>query len=88
MEEMRTISYNHLDWLEIQFLQWIGVSTPRQAAEAPGSHLLLVEAQSRAIEGDSKNGGPSHVDHSTLSTDAYMAPPPVHGHAQDSRHSI
>ena len=88
LEEMRTLSYNHLDWLEIQFLQRTGLSAPWQTEETPGPYFLVTETQSGAIEGDSKNSGTGNVDHSTFSTDAYMAPPPLHGHAQDPSHSI
>ena len=76
------------DWMEIQLLQRIGVSTPRQTAEALGPHCIIAQTQPGPTEGDSENSGPSDVAHSTLSTDADMVTPLVHRYAQDSSNSV
>ena len=85
---MRDFSYNHLDRLEIQFLQWTGFNPSGQAKETHGVDQLPSQTQPSTSEDDSKNGGPCDVAHTTFSVDANLAPPFVHGHAQNSSNAI
>ena len=88
MEAMRTISYHHLDWLEIQLLQWTCVSPSWWAKEAHGIGSLFVETQPSASPSDPKIGEPGDVAHATISFDANLAAPLVHGHAKNSCNAI
>ena len=81
MEEVRAVTYDHLDWLEVQFSQRTGCSASRQTEKATGPHLLIAEAQSGTSENHPESGGTGNVDHTAFPLDAHLAPPPLHGYA-------